>query len=282
MDSQQSLLATPVDPAASGSQRSPLATLSFSDPSHSSPVGPGPLRRLRRRSQSPSERAAESSTKKRRNVFDDLKQGAQAEAERKRRRLEKSDFVEQEAHESDDEGGFWGRGKKTDDDEDMGDEDLDKTLEGLVDDQVMDDDTLAEQRVLEKFKLVFVSFWHWLYIDNFHREQAAQDDQRIEQKANDIVQGEWRKKHKDGGFMSDDSDDEMDDDARRARRRLRRERMKREDVEAMGGCYVSCMCLESTCSHVSCRGKPGDKGLCCGVQIYCRRRGQRVRASRPG
>ncbi|KAH6915194.1 hypothetical protein BKA70DRAFT_1557505 [Coprinopsis sp. MPI-PUGE-AT-0042] len=216
LEGRRSLLATPLDPLASSSQRSPLATLSFSDPSQSSPVGPGPLRRLRKRSQSPSERAVEANTKKRRNVFDDLKQGAQAEAERKRRRLEKSEFVEQEAHESDDEGGFWGRGKKADDDEDMGDEDLDKTLEGLVDDQVMDDDTLAEQRVLEKFK-----------------EQAEQDDQRIEQKANDIVQGEWRKKHKDGGFMSDDSDDEMDDDARRARRRLRREKMKREDVEAM-------------------------------------------------
>lgn len=43
--------------------------------------------------------------------------------------------------------------------------------------------------------------------------------------------------------MSDDSDDEMDDDARRARRRLRREKMKREDVEAMGESYVTSLFL---------------------------------------
>ncbi|TFK29241.1 hypothetical protein FA15DRAFT_752712 [Coprinopsis marcescibilis] len=210
--SQSSALATPLEPRSS--HRSPLATLSFSDPVQGESPPLGQLKRLRKRSQSPSERVVETSAKKRRNAFDMLNDGARKEADRKRQRLDKSEFVEGEAEESDDEAGFWGP-KKKEEDEEMEDEDLDKTLEGLVDDQEMDDDTLAAGHVFEKFK-----------------EQEQLDDQKIEESAKNVVEGEWRKKRKDGGFMNDESDEE-DDEQRRLRSKYRRQQKKRADVEAL-------------------------------------------------
>ncbi|EAU84315.2 hypothetical protein CC1G_01311 [Coprinopsis cinerea okayama7 len=167
--------------------------------------------------ESPSERSPKANEKKRRNAFDMLGQGAHAEAERKRRKLDKSEFVEDEADESDDDAGFWGRPKKDDDEEMENDEDLDKTLETLVDDQEMDDQTLAEERVREKFK-----------------EQEQQEDEKLEKIAHNVVEGEFRKRKKDGGFnLSDESDDDDEDENRKARRRLRRQQKNREDVLAL-------------------------------------------------
>lgn len=67
-------------------------------------------------------------------------------------KLEKSLFVQDEAHESDeDEIGFGARPK---DDEGEGEdgEDLDQNLATLVDDAKMDDGVVNEESVLEKFR----------------------------------------------------------------------------------------------------------------------------------
>jgi mediator of replication checkpoint protein 1 len=101
------------------------------------------------------------SPQKRANAFDVLAQNAKAESAKLRKRLEKSEFVEAEAQESDDDEMF-GFGLKKDDGEEEDGEDLDKTLDGLVDDQEMDEKTVAAAMVLEKFKsansFIFVSF----------------------------------------------------------------------------------------------------------------------------
>jgi len=79
---------------------------------------------------------------------------ASKEVHRKKRKIDARAFAVAEAEESDDEGGFWGIKKKPEDDEEEDGEDLDRTLETLVDDQEMDDETLAENLVREKFKWV--------------------------------------------------------------------------------------------------------------------------------
>lgn len=144
-----SMLATPLDERST--QRSPLATLSLTDPTQGESPVAGRLKRLRKRSASPSDRASTSlQTKK--NAFDLLRTGAQQAERYKRRKLEASEFVVDQADESDDEGGFWGVKKKADDDEEEGGEDMDRNLETLVDDQDMDDETLAKRLVWEKYK----------------------------------------------------------------------------------------------------------------------------------
>lgn len=147
--SQRMALATPID--GRGSQRSPLATLSLTDRTQGDSPVVGRLKRLRKRSASPSDRAsALHGTKK--NAFDLLHAGAQLPERYKRRKLEASEFVVDQAEESDDEGGFWGVKKKTGDDDEEDGEDMDRTLETLVDDQEMDEETLAERLVYEKYK----------------------------------------------------------------------------------------------------------------------------------
>lgn len=76
--------------------------------------------------------------------------GAQKVKEKKP--LKKSEFVEAEAQESDDDDGFGFKKKTADNEEHDSDVDDDKPVEGLVDDAIMDDATLAEKRVQEKYK----------------------------------------------------------------------------------------------------------------------------------
>jgi mediator of replication checkpoint protein 1 len=66
--------------------------------------------------------------------------------------LKKSEFVEAEAQESDEDDGFGLKKKTADDQEDDSDANDDKPVEGLVDDAVMDETTLAEKLVQEKYK----------------------------------------------------------------------------------------------------------------------------------
>lgn len=83
------------------------------------------------------------------NAFEILAVGAQKA--KGKQPLKKSEFVEAEAQESDEDDGF-GFKKKTEDKEDDSDADDDKPVEGLVDDTVMDEATLAEKLIQEKFK----------------------------------------------------------------------------------------------------------------------------------
>ena len=147
--------------------RKPLGTLAmaespfiFSDvdePGSPSPLNPA--RRLRRRcSDSPApgggaENGSPSSSRPlKRNAFDILAGGAQKAKERKP--LKKSEFVEAEAQESDEDDGFGFKKKTADDAEGDSDGDDDKPVEGLVDDAIMDEATLAGMLVQEKYKLV--------------------------------------------------------------------------------------------------------------------------------
>jgi mediator of replication checkpoint protein 1 len=88
-----------------------------------------------------------------------LKNVAKVRGEKPKRPLERSEFVEAEAQESDDDEMFgFGQRKANDGDEEDG-EDLDKNLEVLVDDRAMDEETVAPQLVFEKFQYVCWSFF---------------------------------------------------------------------------------------------------------------------------
>lgn len=148
-------------PPGSVTQRHPLRTLSLSDDLDfdvdDTPVPEAPRRRLLKRDASSPTRSSPSgspSLKRPLNAFELLARGAKEQVAKPKKRLEKSEFVEAEAQESDDDEllGF-GFGKKKDDEGDEEDgEDLDKTLEGLVDDAEMDEKTKAIDLVLEKVK----------------------------------------------------------------------------------------------------------------------------------
>ena len=141
------------------SQRHPLQTISFSDdieldaPHHAS------LRRLTKRvATSPLAandncRSSPLLSPSPKNAFEVLSRNAKARSGKPKRRLERSEFVEAEAQESDDDEMF-GFGFKKDEEEEEDGEDLDKTLDGLVDDREMDEKTAAASMVLEKFKSV--------------------------------------------------------------------------------------------------------------------------------
>ena len=137
-------------------QRRPLRTISVGDVLES-PLN-NSLTRLRKRGSSPSiddgeaHREHSPSPKRLRNAFDLLGKKLQRPKE-DGKKLEKSEYVHAEAEESDDDDqfGFGGHRNKDDNEEEDGD-DLDKTLEGLVDDAEMDDTTMAEDLVMEKVK----------------------------------------------------------------------------------------------------------------------------------
>ena len=137
-------------------QRRPLRTISVGDVLES-PVN-NSLTRLRKRGSSPSIDDGEahrehSPPKTQRNAFDLLGKKSQRTKENAKK-VEKSEYVHAEAEESDDEDqfGFGGHRNKDDGEEEADGEDLDKTLEGLVDDAEMDDVTMAEDLVMEKVK----------------------------------------------------------------------------------------------------------------------------------
>jgi mediator of replication checkpoint protein 1 len=89
------------------------------------------------------------------NAFDVLTRHARAhdKAEQRKKQLEKSEFVETEAQEEDEDEKFgFGILKKMGGDEEEDGEHLDKSLEELVDDRQMDAETQAAELVLEKVK----------------------------------------------------------------------------------------------------------------------------------
>ena len=85
---------------------------------------------------------------------DTFVQGSKYGPRREKQKLEKSEFVESEAEESDDDDIFGYLPKKNGEDEEEDSNDLDQTLKALVDDRHMDADTLNAPLVIEKFKSV--------------------------------------------------------------------------------------------------------------------------------
>lgn len=160
----------------STSQRRPLQSLSVTssvfDLDDETPDHPSqqPLRRLtRRREDSPTNTRVHATHQSQDsppsarplNAFDQLARAskARAKAEKiKSNRAAYSEFVQEQAQESDDDEmfGFGGRNKGGDDDEADG-EDLDMNLETLVDDKDMDEATVAAEKVLEKVRYVLRS-----------------------------------------------------------------------------------------------------------------------------
>jgi mediator of replication checkpoint protein 1 len=158
VDTPQSLLGPQ---SSQSSLRRPLRTLSFTKavPLERSPER-SPLVRLAKRTRTPPPRSKSPSPSnsptlhRKKNAFDVLRQ----QAPRPKQVLKKSEFVAEEAQESDDDEMVAFGGKQKDDDGEEDGEDLDRTLETLVDDQEMGEDVVAADRVLEKFQFVFSCF----------------------------------------------------------------------------------------------------------------------------
>ncbi|KAJ7755615.1 hypothetical protein DFH07DRAFT_940774 [Mycena maculata] len=188
--------------------RRPLRTLSLTESVELETPERSPLRRLAKRTRTPSPASRPPSpspapAQRNKNAFDLLRRevlGPRA----KKPLLDKSEFVAEEAQESDDDEmlGF-GRVRGDDGEEEDG-EDMDRTLETLVDDQEMSQETMAAERVLEKFQ-----------------EHAHEDDLENEKLQQAVVQGELRKKRRNRGLGLDDSDEEDEEDEMRARKMRR-------------------------------------------------------------
>ncbi|KAF8529160.1 hypothetical protein BU17DRAFT_80350 [Hysterangium stoloniferum] len=211
---------------SSQSIRQPLETLSLDPKDDDSTASEGlsplvPRRRLTKRRPS-----AQSSPEKsdlppsaRLNAFNILKNGAVTEARRAQQshiKLTRSEFVEREAQESDDEllAGFGDVRADGDEDED-GDEDLDAVVEGLVDDTALDEKTQAAELVFQK-----------------HLEHIAADDAEIEKIHQNAVDGKLRAKRRDRDMYFEDSD--SDDDIRPRKEFLKKRRIEGDTLEAYG------------------------------------------------
>ncbi|KAI0299734.1 MRC1-like domain-containing protein [Multifurca ochricompacta] len=215
--------------------RQPLSTLAETSPLSSS-ARREPLRRLRRHhtspdesglgsarrqyayvrgqtlspSPSPSPAKAKGTAMVQRTVFTELMMGAQRDKVKAKKR---SEFVEDQAVESDEDDmlGFGGVRKKGGQDEDEDDEDdADEVVKNLVDDAHMNDSALAKAKVLEK-----------------HLEHQNADDAHIEKEMKDVVAGRrrTRKRGGAGGLLGSDGSDESEDDEEA---RVRRQRMAKK------------------------------------------------------
>lgn len=142
--------------------RSPLRTLSFTsqlDSPEREP--PRRLKRYNSPSQSRDPYEYEIIKPQKLSAFEvlALARGRETTAKkdhRERKRLDLSEFLADEAAESDDDDKF-GFTKATSKDDDEDGEDMDKCLDVLMDDRDMDEDAVAADLVHEKFKYVDVS-----------------------------------------------------------------------------------------------------------------------------
>jgi mediator of replication checkpoint protein 1 len=142
-------------PQPQASQRQPLGTISLSTDDLEQGYS-RPLRRLKKRDISPAGFCSSPFPSPKTNAFEIITYNAKVQATKKKK-PEKSEFIEGEAEESDDDEmhGFGGFGKAKGDGEEEGDgEDLDKMLEELVDDKEMNEKEVARQAVLEKHQYV--------------------------------------------------------------------------------------------------------------------------------
>ncbi|KAI0375716.1 hypothetical protein BV20DRAFT_932382 [Pilatotrama ljubarskyi] len=198
------------------SVRKPLAPLLTQDPDDDD-YDPLPPRRLRKRDYSLSPEPLQASGSKVKNAFDLLGR-RDGSLKAKGKKPLRSEFIEGEAEESDEEAmfGFGHRKKDEADDEEEDDDEQDQTLAELVDDKEMDEKTLAEEAVIEK-----------------HREHLDEDDKLVEKIHRDAVAGKLRVKRRDRGVGFEDSDSEDDDDARRIRSKNKRRRTENDNIAAL-------------------------------------------------
>ncbi|TBU59144.1 hypothetical protein BD310DRAFT_849988 [Dichomitus squalens] len=204
--------------------RQPLAPLLTQDPDESDlPT----RRRLRKRDNSVSpERILAAAPK--RNVYDVLGKRSSPKGKGKGKIPVRSEFIEGEAEESDDERtfGFGGTVKKPDDEEEDDGEDQDQPLPDLVDDKEMDRDTLAEDAVREK-----------------DRELREIDDKNLEKLHMDAATGKLRVKRRDRGIGFEDSDSEEEGERRPRPKKARKDNdniaalAKRPETQAFANEY---------------------------------------------
>ncbi|RDX55705.1 hypothetical protein OH76DRAFT_1452640 [Lentinus brumalis] len=193
------------------SVRKPLAPLLAEGPDDEDDL-PARPRRLRKRTESPEPPLGNASKL---NAFRILG-NSRPSRPKKAKKLDKSEFIEGEAEESDEEAGFgFGLKKMQDDDEDQDGEDQDRILEELVDDKEMDERTLGEERVLEKV-----------------REHQEVDDKANEKLHLDAVHGKLRKRRR-GGIDVDVSDSDEDEDARGIRGKMKKPKRAPENIEEL-------------------------------------------------
>uniref|UniRef100_A0A4Y9YD13 DNA replication checkpoint mediator MRC1 domain-containing protein n=1 Tax=Dentipellis fragilis TaxID=205917 RepID=A0A4Y9YD13_9AGAM len=217
----------------SASQRQPLGTLAFSDTDDLGlPETPSQrlLQRLRRRDinddgalglggyhSSPDASRSPSPSK------EHSKKDKDGQKQKQKMPLDHSEFVDEAAVESDEDDmlGFGPRRRAVgDEDEEEGDEDQDKALEGLVDDAHISEDAMNEELVQEKFK-----------------EHQEKDDALDEKLARDAAAGKLRtKRHKRHGVDLDDSDSEVEDEDDKARRQriAKKRRIAGDNLEDLG------------------------------------------------
>ncbi|KAK0467989.1 MRC1-like domain-containing protein [Desarmillaria tabescens] len=199
---------TPAIPYTQQSQRQALGTLEYTPDLTPSLPSPSRKRRIVKRaiSRSPTYGASRSGSSK----------PQEPKSSKHKVPLKKSEFVEAEAQESDDDEmrGF-GLFKGVGDDEEEG-QDLDRELPTLVDNTALDEEIIAEEKVREKYQ-----------------EQAEQDDLRLQKYHQDAVEGKYRTKKRRNGVDLDDSDSDDDDDAADERRRRRMNKKQRTDMVAL-------------------------------------------------
>ncbi|KAL5527514.1 hypothetical protein ACEPAG_6315 [Sanghuangporus baumii] len=143
------------------------------------------------------------------NAFVKMLQAARKQSKSEKRKFGKSDFVEGEAVESD-EDELFGFGQPAKGDDDESDEDSpDAVVENLIDDAGMDVRELAEDKVLEKVK-----------------EHFEEDDAALEKYHQAAIEGKFRGKRRGGGVAMEDSesDEDEDEEARMLRRRMHKKR----------------------------------------------------------
>ncbi|KAJ1311445.1 hypothetical protein OPQ81_009934 [Rhizoctonia solani] len=199
----------------------PLQTTSLGTPSPSaSPADE--IRRIRRGAPSakgstpePEPESVESPIP---SLFERLKASQRQKEKKKKRKskLGKSEFVEGEAAESDDE--YEGFGLRSKDDEgEEGDSDEDQHVEGLVDDQAMDEETEAAAQIQAKFM-----------------EQNAQDDEAREKLAREVVSGKLRTRRRRGDNMDLDDDEESEEEQRRGPKNfLKKRKIDNDHLDAL-------------------------------------------------
>ncbi|THH12400.1 hypothetical protein EW145_g66 [Phellinidium pouzarii] len=149
------------------------------------------------------------------NAFTELLKASKKD----KKKLGKSEYVEGEAQESDEDEMFGFGVTKKDDEGESDDDDPDAIVENLVDDAAMDAGQLAEEKVLEKVK-----------------EQTEQDDAALQKYHQAAIEGKYRGKRRGGGIAMDDSDsDEEDEETRRLRQRMhKKRRIEGDSLEALG------------------------------------------------
>ena len=152
------------------------------------------------------------------NAFDRLRQGQLRLAKPKEKR-KKSDYIAEQADESEEETPFAALRKAADGDDEDNDSDLDGSVESLVDDEAVPEDQREEQDKLAMEK---------------HQEQLAADEERLGKRVDKIVAGQERKRKTMDGDLLSDSDYEDDEAGLHRQAKPKKSRKFGKPVEALG------------------------------------------------